>query len=91
MGTSKKELNNFLYCFNTIISQGVRSCDRFELGAMQAWSDFDGYSCYIGYKDLTLTLLFHGRYSFYYQDKSTYKDFLRKVNSLSLQKVAANE
>ena len=69
-------LKEYLKAFNLIVSQGEKSPHDYFYRGVKAWHDFDGYTCFLGYKDLTLTLLFHGRHSFDYEHKETLTAFL---------------
>lgn len=84
------KLSQYLYAFNHIMSKGVKRGNVYYAGELFAWHDMDGYTCYIGYKDLTMTLHFHGIHSYDYQDKKTLNDFSHLVQSL-LPKLAINE
>jgi len=75
-------LKDLLQVFNLVTSQGIKTDSRYEYQGINAWHDFDGYTCFLGYKDLTLTLLFHGRYTFDFQQQETLDVFLSKVNKL---------
>ncbi|WP_077340087.1 DUF3081 family protein [Pseudocolwellia agarivorans] len=67
--------SQYLYVFNHVITNGINREGRLYLGKLTAWYDFDGYTCYLGYKDLTMTLYFHNRFSFDYQEETTLKEF----------------
>lgn len=85
MKNNKLQVKEFLYIFNEVTAQGTKVDGKYELMGLSAWHDFDGYTCFIGYKDLTLTLLFHGRYTFDYQDEETLNAFMKKtIRILSL-------
>jgi DUF3081 family protein len=71
-----------LSAFNEIITKGERVDSEYQLSGVKAWHDYDGYTCYIGYKDLTLTLLFHGKLSMDYQDKKTLAEFYDKIKKI---------
>ncbi|MEP1742207.1 MAG: DUF3081 family protein [Kangiellaceae bacterium] len=71
-----------LSAFNEIITKGERVDSEYQLSGVKAWHDYDGYTCYIGYKDLTLTLLFHGKLSMDYQDKKTLAEFYHKIKKI---------
>ena len=71
-----------LSAFNEIITKGERVDSEYQLSGVKAWHDYDGYTCYIGYKDLTLTLLFHGKLSMDYQDKKTLAEFYDKIEKI---------
>lgn len=73
------KISQYLYVFNYICTKGVKSENIYYLNDFFTWHDFDGYTCYIGYKDVVLTLHFHGKHSFTYQDTSSFKSFVEKI------------
>jgi hypothetical protein len=68
-------LSNYLDLFNQILSRGDNCDGKFYFDEFSAWHDFDGYTCYIKYKDLTMTISFHSQFSFEYQENTTLSDF----------------
>jgi hypothetical protein len=86
-------MNNsqYLYIFNHVITKGVNRDGKFYFGELSAWHDFDGYTCYLGYKDLTMTLYFHNRFSFDYQEESTLKAFSLLVEQSKVECKASND
>lgn len=82
-------LSDHLYIFNHIISNGEKKAGKFHLNALSAWHDLDGYTCYIGYKELILSFYFHGRFSYDYTQDDTFKEFDSLINnSISELKVS---
>ena len=73
-------LSNYLYVFNQILSQGNNCDGRYYFDELSAWHDFDGYTCYIGYKDLIMKIYFHSKFSFEYEDKTTFSRFTKWVD-----------
>jgi len=73
---------DFLSLFNLILSKGIKIESTYELSGIQAWSDFDGYTCWLSYKDLTITLLFHSKFDVDFEKKETFEEFYKKANSL---------
>jgi hypothetical protein len=69
------KLSQYLYIFNQVLSKGEYYQGRYYLDELSAWHDIDGYTCYLHYKDLTLTLYFHSKFSFEYSDKGTMRAF----------------
>jgi len=69
----------YLHVFNIVISHGERRQNVFYFGELSAWHDFDGYTCYIGYKDLTLTLTFHNQLAYKFESKSTMDEFNKLI------------
>jgi len=73
---------DFLQIFYLIEKKGIKTDGVSEFLGLRAWHDFDGYTCWLSYKDLTITLLFHGKLGLDYTNKETFDDFHKKVNSL---------
>lgn len=71
-----------LNVFNHIILQGQKVSEKYVLGELSAWHDFDGYTCYLGYKDLTMSLYFHSRFSYDYTNESTREEFNALIEKL---------
>lgn len=69
-------LHKYLTLFNQTISQGQKQNDgKYQLDKISAWHDHDGYTCYLGYKDLVMTLYFHSKYAYDYEDEKTLVSF----------------
>ena len=73
---------DFLYVFNLIQTKGIKLGSEYELLGVRAQHDFDGYTCWLTYKDLTITLLFHSKFDVQFDKKETFNEFYKKVNSL---------
>jgi hypothetical protein len=75
-----------LSVFNHVVTEGTRitfnSESKYQLDGLTAWHDYDGYTCYLAYKDLTLTLLFHGKFAMEYEDKKTLSEFYSKSKQI---------
>lgn len=74
-------ISNYLYIFNHVLSNGKKRLDKFKYGELSVWYDVDGYTCYIGYKDLTMSLYFHNRFSYDYQEEATLKAFMLLIDN----------
>ncbi|NVK23363.1 MAG: DUF3081 family protein [Gammaproteobacteria bacterium] len=79
------QLSEHLYLFNHIVSNGKKVDDKYSLNELTAWHDLDGYSCFMGYKDVTLSLYFHGRFSFDYEDSKSLLEFKELSQTLYRQ------
>ena len=73
---------NLLQIFNLITTKGNKKDGVYALSGITASQDFDGYTCWLAYKDLTITLLFHGSYDFDYQKDNTLEIFFNKIENL---------
>ena len=78
----KHKMRHILETFEIVTSKGIKKNNEYQLSEMRAWHDFDGYVCWLGYKDLTITLLFHGKYQLDYQHSETVSEFFKKSASL---------
>ena len=82
MDINKMKKRHLLQVFELITSKGVKSEGSYQYEGITASHDFDGYTCWLGFKDLTVTLLFHGAYDLDYQSDETLKIFFKKVANL---------
>ena len=48
---------DFLRIFDLISTNGIKSNGAYEFRGIRAWHDFDGYTCWLAYNDLTITIL----------------------------------
>ncbi|QYJ84745.1 DUF3081 domain-containing protein [Shewanella mesophila] len=76
-------LTRVLYAYGAITSKGSKGNNTYVYQGVTAWSDFDGYTCYIQFNKVTLTLLFHGKYLLDYPSQSELSLFLKKLNKLA--------
>jgi len=82
MEINQLKKNSLLEVFNYITTHGNKIDGSYELSNIRASYDFDGYTCWLKYKDLTITLLFHNKYSFDYKEEKTVREFTNKVSEL---------
>lgn len=64
-----------LNVFEKISKQGEKTSDGYQLEGMRAFTTPDGYTAYLEFHDLTLTLGFHSQYHFDYPDSQPLKLF----------------
>ena len=51
-----------LNVFSLITQHGVKKGDQYVLNQVAAWTDFDGYTCFLSDQQVTITLYFHNKY-----------------------------
>lgn len=68
-----------LKVFNKVQTEGEKKGDRYYCDSFEAWSDFDGYTCFLRYGDTTVTLMFHGKYHLECPDEQAFERFERKL------------
>ncbi|KJF80966.1 DUF3081 domain-containing protein [Photobacterium angustum] len=71
----KLTIKEFLRVFDYIRSTGEQLNNRYKLGDIYAWHDYDGYTCWLNYRDVTVTLMFHGSLNVEYDKLANYSDF----------------
>lgn len=79
-------IKEFLRVFDCLRSKGVRQDHKYQLGEMYAWHDYDGYTCWLGFRDVTVTLMFHGSLKIEYTKASNYADFIGQCLALTASK-----
>jgi mevalonate pyrophosphate decarboxylase len=81
---------HYLELFNYVLTHGERIEGKIHFNNLTAWHEIDGYTCYLGYQDVTLTLLFHSRLSYVYDNKSSFTAFqneaLKEYNLIQNQR-----
>ena len=76
------KLSQYLYVFNQIISEGEKHDDKYCLHVLPAWHDLDGYTCYLSYNEVTMSMYFHGRFAFDCEDEAKLKSFNKLVEKI---------
>lgn len=74
---------DYLHLFDVVSSKGEKIDGIFEYSNIKTWHDFDGYTCWLSYKDLRVTLMFHSKFQVEYTKKATLEEFLKKVTLLT--------
>lgn len=82
MRLDKIKKQNLLQIFNLITTEGTKEEGVYLFSGITAWHDFDGYTCWLAYEDLTITLMFHGCYDFDYLEDDTLDIFSKKIDKL---------
>jgi len=73
---SRITIKEFLRVFEFIRSSGEQLDNKYQVGEMTAWHDYDCYTCWLSYRDVTVTLMFHGSLKIEYDKASNYEDFI---------------
>ncbi|QOL25137.1 DUF3081 domain-containing protein [Thalassotalea sp. LPB0316] len=82
MATKIQEKRHFLEAFNIVTAKGQKSATGYELDGIKAWHDFDGYTCWLSYKDVTITILFHGKYKLDFEKEESFDLLNKKINRM---------
>ena len=76
------KLSHYLYVFNQIVSDGEKRDDKYFFFFFSAWHDLDGYTCYLSYNGVTLSMYFHGRFAFDCEDDDMLQKFNKRVQNI---------
>ncbi|MFD2164889.1 DUF3081 family protein [Thalassotalea euphylliae] len=74
------------YClsvFNKVLSDGDNVDGKRQWQGLSAWADFDGYTCYLQFNQVIVTLLFHGKYAIEKPNEDAWQQFLKKLKQVS--------
>ena len=82
---SRFDVKVCLSVFNHIVSHGKKNDENYVFQGFTAWSDFDGYTCFLSYNNVTLTMMFHGKYEVDYKNKDELLLFENKINQFFLK------
>lgn len=77
------DLKSCLSVYDKVISQGEKSGEEYTLEGIKAWTDFDGYNCFLQYKDVTITLMFHGKYDVKFEQAESLTLFEKKLIAMT--------
>lgn len=75
-----KDINikDFLSVFERVRNQGEKINNEYKLGEIIASHDYDGYTCWLNYRDVTVTLMFHSGLKIKKKNKTNYSDFIKE-------------
>ncbi|OCH19916.1 DUF3081 domain-containing protein [Aliivibrio sp. 1S128] len=75
---SRLTTKEFLRVFDCVRSSGDLQNTKYHLDDISAWHDYDGYTCWLGYKDVIVTLMFHGSLKIEFDKSSNYSYFTKQ-------------
>ncbi|MCH2058602.1 MAG: DUF3081 domain-containing protein [Thalassotalea sp.] len=68
-----------LTVFNQVLSKGELQEGKYQWQGLTAWHDIDGYTCYLQYNQVLVTLMFHGKYATDYPNDDAWHQFMKKI------------
>jgi hypothetical protein len=81
--SSRLDIKTCLSVFNHVLSRGEKNDDNYIFQGLTAWSDFDGYNCFLSHNNVTLTMMFHGKYHLDYPSRDELNVFEDKIKVFS--------
>lgn len=81
----KNELDQrlVLKVFEKVRQHGEKTPQGHQLEGMHAYTDFDGYTAFLAYQEVVLTLGFHNQYQFDYPNRHQLELFMNKIKQLN--------
>lgn len=79
---SRLTTKDFLRVFDCVCASGDRMDNQYRLGEMYASHDYDGYTCWLNFRDITVTLMFHGSLKIKFDKPSNYSDFIKQCSAI---------
>lgn len=79
-------IKQFLRAFDCVCSSGEKQGHKYQLNGVCAWHDFEGYTCWLSYEDVIVTLMFHGSLKIDYDNQANYSEFLNRCLVLTASK-----
>lgn len=76
---NRLDLKTCLRVFNGVQTHGEKKDDEYHCQGFIAWSDFDGYNCFLRFNQTTATMMFHGKYHLECPSEDAFIEFERKL------------
>ena len=78
------DLKRCLLIFDKVLSLGEKQGEKHHYLGLVAWTDFDGYTCFLAFNNVTLTMMFHGKYEIEFADQDSLTKFEKKLAHFEL-------
>lgn len=78
------DLKRCLLIFDKVQTLGEKQGDKHVYQGLTAWTDFDGYTCFLAFNDVTLTMMFHGKYDITFSNEENLAKFEKKLANFDL-------
>lgn len=77
---NRLDLKRCLTVFNAVQTRGEKQAEYYNLEGFKAWSDFDGYTCFLQFNQTKVTLMFHGKYHIDCPNEQAFDEFEKKLS-----------
>jgi hypothetical protein len=77
-------IHQVLRVFNKVVSKGEKTEQGYEWQGFVASSDFDGYTCVLSSKTVSITLLFHNKYQLDFSREEDLEPFFKQISALDI-------
>lgn len=76
------DINHALLVYNKIVSDGEKDQDKYHYKDLTAWSDGNTYTVHMSDGIVTVSIYFHNKYDFDYQNDRQLTAFIDKLNAI---------
>lgn len=78
------DVRKLLLVFNKVMAEGDNRDGKRYWQGLHAWTDFDGYTCYLCDGRVTVTIFFHNKYDIEFYDAAALSQFERNIIDLAM-------
>lgn len=78
------DIKRCLLVFDKVLTSGTQKDGRYQYQGFEAWTDFDGYTCYLSFNDVVVTLMFHSKYDVQFATTESLIKFEKKIQQFEI-------
>jgi len=76
------DISQALRVFDKVVTHGKKHEDKYTLQGITAWSAIDGYTVKLENDEVSVSIYFHNRYEFDYQNSRQLETFINKLKAI---------
>ena len=80
------DINLTLRVYHKVASHGEKTGDKYQFQGLTAWSDADGYTVELSDSHVSLSIYFHNKYEFKYDNAKQLETFIRHLELVDSMK-----
>lgn len=74
-----------LLIFQHVITNGEQQGEKYHYEELFAWTDFDGYTCYLSDGKVTVTVFFHNKYDIDFETEADLSKFEKNIKRFAMK------
>lgn len=79
------DIKAVLLIFQHVISNGEQTNEKYQYEGLFAWTDFDGYTCYLSDGKVTVSVFFHNKYDIEFETESDLSKFEKNIKKFVMK------
>ncbi len=80
------DINQALRVYDKVVTNGTKNQDKYEYMGLSAWSAIDGYTVQLSDESVTVSIYFHNKYEFDYENARQLGAFIDKLDEVDKSK-----